>query len=100
MSGGWQPIETAPRDGATPVLGFRRTPLGAVQQVVQFIRLEGGGANWCIRCERGFIGAHEPTHWMPLPEPPNSEMGATPGGKHSAHDRTVGDSHCHRDGGV
>jgi hypothetical protein len=68
----WQPIETAPKDGVTPVLAYRRTALGGYCVVAQFVHWQGGGSNWCQRVDRGFVGINPPTHWMPLPEPPAS----------------------------
>jgi hypothetical protein len=61
-SGGWQPIETAPKDG-TRILGFRSGWAEAI-----------GVAFW--RCDweewRSVPGDYSwnLTHWMPLPEPP------------------------------
>ena len=59
----WRPIATAPKDG-TPVLGWWGTECMIV--------------DWCVVVER-WGSTHdgedmfepEPTHWMPLPEPPN-----------------------------
>ena len=51
----WQPIETAPRDGAE-ILGYHQS-LGV----------------WIVSWdsdEEGFSPGFQPTHWMPLPEPP------------------------------
>lgn len=58
----WQPIETAPKDG-TPVLLYA-TP-----------RMEVGYWNVAVT-DVGITGWYpsmywrRPTHWMPLPEPP------------------------------
>lgn len=54
----WQPIETAPRDG-TEILGYR----------------EGLGT-WIVNWdpdEQDFSPGWTPTHWMPLPEPPDGD---------------------------
>lgn len=55
----WKDIETAPRDG-TPILAADKGTYAYV-------------AEW-ISANRVWIGADgmywEPTHWMPLPEPP------------------------------
>ena len=66
---GWQPIETAPKDGtqflATGVeADGRKNP-----------RRRWGVAYWY---ERRWLGGHfnshcPPTHWMPLPHPPKEE---------------------------
>nr|WP_138918324.1 DUF551 domain-containing protein [Paracoccus sp. TRP] len=67
-SPGWQPIETAPRDGTV------------------FLALEDGEYYGCARsecgdCWVGYCGQPvvytlEPTHWMPLPAAPEAEGGS------------------------
>lgn len=57
----WQPIETAPRKGK-PLLLCNKNQ-GNVMAVAwwsvhQYWKYTGGGVFW------------QPTHWMPLPEPP------------------------------
>ena len=78
----WQPIETAPKDG-TEVHGWRRgwahpAPVYFIsreylaREYDDPLRMEEG---WYPSC--GFIFdlpevTLEPTHWMPLPEPPDA----------------------------
>ena len=65
----WQPIETAPKDGATVIVGRDMGDFGFIRG---YARWEGEGhvAGW-ISC--GFdpissnLGLAHPTHWMPLP---------------------------------
>lgn len=55
----WQPIETAPKDG-TKILAFNKWG-------------EYGVAEWVESQQCWFAGYDDftaPTHWMPLPEPP------------------------------
>jgi len=54
----WQPIETAPRDGTIILLS---TPKGRVADGMWHKRY--GVWAWTYVMV-------EPTHWMPLPEPP------------------------------
>ena len=92
----WQPIETAPKDG-TPILGWcdheadpyyegetRLTPYGANAEGMKHVE---DGLNivswhesideteyiipawWCLH-DGWYDTAANPTHWMPLPEPP------------------------------
>jgi hypothetical protein len=61
---GWQPIETAPRDG-TPVIGYWWHSDGGSFGVVVW-----DGDNW--RENSDTVDA--PTHWMPLPQRPNNEI--------------------------
>lgn len=61
----WQPIETAPRDG-TSILVF--TELGVFEATfVSYWEFAVANYHGCLCCSgRG----DNPTHWMPLPEPP------------------------------
>jgi hypothetical protein len=65
----WQPIETAPRDGAELLL-CAADPL----VVGRFYRGVGqwADANPAFRSKAGWFWAFgiRPTHWMPLPAPP------------------------------
>jgi hypothetical protein len=61
----WQPIETAPRDG-TPILGIDADQItGEVRMSV--MRVQSGWASFT-----SIPGDYhrEPSHWMPLPDPP------------------------------
>lgn len=58
----WQPIESAPKDG-TPILVWPTPDYGN-----EFVRI--GIDMWCN--DTWWLSRHNmrPTHWMPLPEPP------------------------------
>lgn len=60
LAPGWQPIETAPKDGA-PILAYE--PRWQTSLILRWGRysqtFEDDEGNPC-----------DPTHWMPLPEPP------------------------------
>ena len=56
----WQPIETAPDGGGYILVWHPR------QGGVQFVHSDGDW--WRRRIAEGSKG--QPTHWMPLPEPP------------------------------
>lgn len=58
---GWQFIDTAPKDG-TPILGF-------VDKVMYVCWWDGLGWSFFVD-GRGSRFAFFPTHWMPLPMPP------------------------------
>lgn len=73
---GWQPIETAPKDG-TEVLLWLRAPWSRVEQLCW--REEIGG--WLVKGidpkdAEGMCGALVPTHWMRLPAAPNQSQEA------------------------
>lgn len=93
----WQPIETAPKDTfvllfvpngrleSGPVtMGLLVPPIEERDERGRFKRREWWPADW-----HGFLGTDgdnspswcEPTHWMPLPEPPASAMSAAPAGE-------------------
>ena len=66
-SGGWQPMETAPKDGTSILIA--RTIYGLA--CVDFAWFTSGdtGPHW-----RNYEAEHLfPTHWMPLPDPPKAE---------------------------
>ena len=70
----WQPIETAPKDG-TWVLAYWPTMSITLYPKVAFNM--GDEYGWETPDDYGQIF---PTHWMPLPEPPQPDR-ALEGGK-------------------
>ena len=64
-TGGWMPIETAPKDGTHVLLG-----VAGKQPVRGFY----SGSRWLMHSDGNNIilltGAHQPTHWRELPTPP------------------------------
>jgi hypothetical protein len=75
----WQPIETAPKDG-TPILGTDGARLARFHWHTytwprqSSIWLQHGCTAWSEEVDvhnfEGTWESFEPTHWMPLPEPP------------------------------
>lgn len=67
----WQPIKTAPKDG-TPILAYIPCPWDnespSMCAVVEWKRMYGRDAVWVLSAYDAF--RFNPTHWMPLPEPP------------------------------
>ena len=81
----WQPIETAPRDG-TRILAMIRWSWsdgtdGGAQDVIYWY---AGGKFWVcgtpMNYVQGLDEGVEPTHWMPLPDPPRIVPEAGQGG--------------------
>lgn len=69
----WQPIETAPKDGTWIILagpsGYVTTPLRC--EVAHWYPEYHPRNPWQTHSNDPFSdGGEEPTHWMPLPEPP------------------------------
>lgn len=64
---GWLPIETAPKDGAE-ILVYTRSECFYVVAYDDIF-----SAPWRVRNDEGLNEA-VPTHWMPLPKPPASEV--------------------------
>lgn len=68
----WQPIETAPKDG-TSVLLFKQSMDFKIRGYGYW---EGGDSFVSGWISKGFddtfgnLGLANPSHWMPLPEPP------------------------------
>jgi len=80
---GWQPIETAPKDG-TVILGvqFLNYLGGGAFPIGATMMWEGGPGRVMKGCwaYTGHIvqivtDEDQPTHWMPLPPPPSSQGG-------------------------
>lgn len=59
---GWQPIETAP--SVKKILCYE---LGA------YYAAEHSHGSWAAYCGQHVTETPEPTHWMPLPKPPNDQ---------------------------
>lgn len=64
----WQPIETAPKDGTSVLTWGCVHDDGGVHmfETPSFQLSRFGETGWVSAA----LGTHEPTHWMPLPEPP------------------------------
>ena len=65
----WQPIETAPKDG-TRVLASQSGHVFTARWAPGFAAVYpgGGGPGWY---DEILDRRAQPTHWMPLPAPPN-----------------------------
>jgi hypothetical protein len=68
----WQPISTAPKDGTRLLVSE-----GGEVQVVAWRATPYGRQNWgADDGESVFVaGWFSPTHWMPLPPPPERALG-------------------------
>ena len=67
--GEWQPIETAPKDGTWILAG----EFGNPDFVGDYYAASWSGDEdgcWCANCGQYVTQEPEPTHWMPLPAPP------------------------------
>lgn len=62
----WQPIDTAPKDECILLFGAKKT--GIVVGMKH--SLEG----WVIDTPSIWTRMYPPTHWAPLPEPPQKEQ--------------------------
>lgn len=65
---GWQPIETAPKDG-TAIFGYQATP-GEYEGRIAVVWTWSEGRLWSCADYPGL----RPTHWLPLPAPPGQEQ--------------------------
>ena len=66
----WQPIETAPKDG-TDILCYERGHPKIPEDNGFMAVAHWSNGTW----SEDVSGWVEPTHWMPLPEPPTGEEG-------------------------
>ena len=60
---GWQPIETAPKDGLQRVL----ITDGSRVRESYYVKSQFSNGYWNIDGNGAFLA---PTHWMPVPSPP------------------------------
>lgn len=70
----WMPIESAPKDGETRVLGWEPTYFRDKGAVIVMMWVEDSwwdNAAWKV----------QPTHWRPLPEPPPENRSPIPEGE-------------------
>ena len=67
----WQPIETAPKDGRT-IIVFRNIHGWNVLGYAYWVDVRGidGWVSNGFSDPPGNLGLGHPTHWMPLPTPP------------------------------
>ena len=63
----WQPIETAPRDGTEILAAQLVRETEWIRQVCVFFAGE-----WMVSWDHRSM---DPSHWMPLPEPPEGDQG-------------------------
>jgi hypothetical protein len=71
MCNQWKPIETAPKDGTEILVVDHHGEI----QLVFWAKYWRHSYDWCIKGGEQEEGsdktADNPTHWMPLPEPPD-----------------------------
>lgn len=67
----WQPIETAPKDGTRIFLYFPGLMDGYTRIVGYWGKPIFGKARWFDGPGLKALDIVPPTHWQPLPEPPN-----------------------------
>lgn len=86
-AGGWQPIETAPKDGTVVLLGRHMDGFGFIRGYGRYesrpgVLASGTGAFVSGWISSGFdrvmsnLGLAHPTHWMPLPAAPDAALRA------------------------
>lgn len=71
----WQPIETAPKTGEFLTWGrFGATADSEASETMLCIAGRGHAGSWLVQpCSPMRSGYWQPTHWLPLPEPPKKE---------------------------
>ena len=74
----WQPIETAPRDGTHIWVYMEECQIEAWWDGEEWycVRLALHGCGYCSWRDHASSRDDAPTHWMPLPDPPQSEVEA------------------------
>ena len=67
----WRPIETAPKDQHI-LVHWREPPFMGQYEIGWF---SGDDGSWFFGFDSQIEVMEDPTHWMPLPEPPETERG-------------------------
>lgn len=74
---GWMPIDSAPKDGTLVIIGRHMDGFGFVKGYGRFEGSPGAFCSGWISCGfdavTGNLGLAHPTHWMPLPKPPEAK---------------------------
>jgi len=69
----WQPIATAPKDYRVRVLIYDASWCGGAPRITATSWVGFRSVNGELVEEKGsFSGVTNPTHWMPLPDPPTT----------------------------
>ncbi len=72
----WQPIETAPKDGSRIMVWDGAPYFVCWSEQCEFAQFERVPGWQLFECEDGFYSCglrpDEPTHWRPLPSPPQT----------------------------
>lgn len=63
----WQLIETAPKDG-TEIVGAKKSSWNTLSPFPYPLKVKWDGECW--RANDGGRYDPQPSHWMPIPEPP------------------------------
>lgn len=66
----WQPIETAPKEGACLVWGIWQGEIAPRDSEPSLHVAERVGVAWCVTGSDTYSADVLATHWMPLPDPP------------------------------
>ena len=66
----WQPILTAPKDGTIILFYCGLCGRGDTQLGIWWSGIGNSEGHWETLDGLALEGPHHPTHWMPLPEPP------------------------------
>ena len=68
----WQPIETAPKDGTWVLLSGGHPDFDDCKKEIKSFSMEMR-VFWLDDAPYQWSEYNEPTHWMPLPNPPEEE---------------------------
>lgn len=70
----WRPIQSAPKDGRAILVGRERNSPQSVRWMISVDKQSPGGW-WFVGGYDGHRLRWEPSHWMPLPQPPIAAIG-------------------------